>query len=117
WSMRRALQLRFKRGLSLAARPGSMAATLAEPAVLALSLAYLGLLFAVAYFGDRHQRAWSASSTIAPTVYGLSLAIYCTSWPFDALVGRASQTGIDFILIYTGPVLVVTAGYPLLRKL
>jgi len=27
---------------------------LAEPTVLALSLAYLGLLFAVAYFGDRH---------------------------------------------------------------
>jgi len=90
---------------------------LAEPAVLALSLAYLGLLFAVAYFGDRHQRAWSASSTIAPTVYGLSLAIYCTSWTFYGAVGRASTTGFDFILIYTGPVLVVTAGYPMLRKL
>jgi Na+/proline symporter/signal transduction histidine kinase/CheY-like chemotaxis protein len=90
---------------------------LAEPAVLALSLAYLGLLFAVAYFGDRHQRAWSASSSIAPTVYGLSLAIYCTSWTFYGAVGRASTAGFDFILIYTGPVLVVTAGYPLLRKL
>src|SRR3954451_25240904 len=90
---------------------------LAEPAVLALSLAYLGLLFAVAYFGDRHQRAWSASSTIAPMVYGLSLAIYCTSWTFYGAVGRASTAGFDFILIYTGPVLVVTAGYPLLRKL
>ena len=90
---------------------------LAEPAVLALSLAYLGLLFAVAYFGDRHQRAWSASSTIAPTVYGLSLAIYCTSWTFYGAVGRAATAGFDFILIYTGPVLVMTAGYPMLRKL
>jgi Na+/proline symporter/CheY-like chemotaxis protein/signal transduction histidine kinase len=90
---------------------------LAEPAVLALSLAYLGLLFAVAYFGDRHQRAWSASSTIAPTVYGLSLAIYCTSWTFYGAVGRAAAAGFDFILIYTGPVLVITAGYPMLRKL
>src|SRR6478672_1533231 len=90
---------------------------LTEPAVLALSLAYLGLLFAVAYFGDRHQRAWSASSTIAPTVYGLSLAIYCTSWTFYGAVGRASISGVDFILIYTGPVLVVTAGYPLVAKL
>ena len=33
---------------------------LAEPTVLALSLAYLGLLFAVAYFGDRYARDWSA---------------------------------------------------------
>jgi Na+/proline symporter/CheY-like chemotaxis protein/PAS domain-containing protein len=90
---------------------------LAEPAILALSLAYLGLLFAVAYFGDRHQRAWSASSAIAPTVYGLSLAIYCTSWTFYGAVGRAAAAGFDFILIYTGPVLVITAGYPMLRKL
>ena len=37
---------------------------LAEPTVLALSLAYLGLLFAVAYFGDRHAPAWSASSVL-----------------------------------------------------
>ena len=89
---------------------------LAEPTVLALSLAYLGLLFAVAYFGDRYARDWSAS-TVAPVVYGLSLAIYCTSWTFYGAVGRAATSGIDFILIYTGPALVVTAGYPLLRKM
>src|SRR5258708_8622852 len=89
---------------------------LAEPAVLALSLAYLGLLFAVAYFGDRHARAWSASS-VAPAVYGLSLAIYCTSWTFYGAVGRAATSGIDFILIYTGPALVVVVGYPMLRKM
>ena len=90
---------------------------LAEPAILALSLAYLGLLFAVAYFGDRHQRAWSASPAIAPTVYALSLAIYCTSWTFYGSVGRASTSGFDFILIYTGPALVITAGYPMVAKL
>src|SRR5881394_3569489 len=88
---------------------------LAEPTVLALSLAYLGLLFAVAYVGDRYARDWSASS-MAPVVYGLSLAIYCTSWTFYGAVGRASITGFDFILIYTGPVLVVTAGYPRVAK-
>jgi Na+/proline symporter/signal transduction histidine kinase len=89
---------------------------LAEPAVLALSLAYLGLLFAVAWFGDRHARRWSASS-VAPAVYGLSLAIYCTSWTFYGAVGRAATAGFDFILIYTGPVLTVTAGYPLIAKM
>src|ERR1700755_2636438 len=89
---------------------------LADPTVLALSLAYLGLLFAVAWFGDRHQRAWSASS-VAPAVYGLSLAIYCTSWTFYGAVGRAATAGCDSILIYTGPVLVITAGFPLLRKM
>jgi Na+/proline symporter/signal transduction histidine kinase len=89
---------------------------LAEPTVLALSLAYLGLLFAVAYFGDRYARDWSRSS-VAPAVYGLSLAIYCTSWTFYGAVGRASTAGIDFILIYTGPALLVVAGYPMLAKM
>lgn len=89
---------------------------LAEPAVLLLSLAYLGLLFAVAWFGDRHAPAWS-TSRLAPIVYGLSLGIYCTSWTFYGAVGRAATAGLEFILIYTGPALVVTAGYPLLRKL
>jgi Na+/proline symporter/signal transduction histidine kinase/CheY-like chemotaxis protein len=89
---------------------------LAEPTVLALSLAYLGLLFAVAYVGDRHASRWSASS-LAPAVYGLSFAIYCTSWTFYGAVGRASTAGIDFVLIYTGPALLVVAGYPMLRKM
>jgi len=89
---------------------------LVEPAVLALSLAYLGLLFAVAWFGDRYARDWSRNS-VAPVVYGLSLAIYCTSWTFYGAVGRAATSGVDFILIYTGPVLVVTLGYPMLAKM
>jgi Na+/proline symporter/CheY-like chemotaxis protein len=89
---------------------------LTEPTVLALSLAYVGLLFAVAWFGDRYARDWSASS-VAPAVYGLSLAIYCTSWTFYGAVGRAATSGIDFILIYTGPALVVVVGYPMLRKM
>ncbi len=87
-----------------------------ETVVLGLSLAYLGILFAVAYVGDRHARAWS-SSRLGPIVYGLSLAIYCTSWTFYGAVGRAATSGPDFILIYVGPVLVVLAGYPMLRKI
>ena len=89
---------------------------LVEPTVLALSLAYLGLLFGVAWFGDRYAREWSATS-LAPAVYGLSLAIYCTSWTFYGAVGRAATAGIDFIFIYTGPILVVVVGYPMLRKM
>ena len=97
-------------------RPESRPEMLAEPVVLALSLAYLGLLFAVAYFGDRHAGAWS-TSRMAPAVYGLSLAIYCTSWTFYGAVGSAAISGFGFILIYTGPALVMTVGYPVLRKM
>jgi Na+/proline symporter len=87
-----------------------------ETIVLGLSLGYLGLLFAIAYFGDKHARKWT-SSRLGPIVYGLSLAIYCTSWTFYGAVGRAATSGLDFILIYVGPILVMIAGYPMLRKI
>ncbi len=84
--------------------------------VLALSLGYLGLLFAIAYLGERHARRWSQGRA-GPIIYGLSLAIYCTSWTFYGSVGRAATAGPDFILIYVGPILIVLAGAPLMRKM
>ena len=84
--------------------------------VFGFSLAYLGLLFAIAWVGDRYARAWSGSR-LGPLVYGLSMAIYCTSWTFYGSVGRATTSGPDFILIYVGPILVILVGYPLMRKL
>jgi PAS domain S-box-containing protein len=84
--------------------------------LLLVSLAYLGLLFTIAYYGDRRAAAWRGGAT-EPVIYALSLAIYCTSWTFYGSVGRAAASGMDFLLIYVGPVLVITAGYPLLRKI
>jgi len=84
--------------------------------VLALSLGYLGLLFAIAYVGERHAKRWSQGPA-GPVIYGLSLAIYCTSWTFYGSVGRAATAGPDFILIYVGPILVMLAGYPLMTKM
>ena len=46
-----------------------------------VALGYLGLLFAIAYVGDK--RADAGHSVIAnPWVYALSLAVYCTTWTF-----------------------------------
>src|SRR5258705_3366698 len=84
--------------------------------ILGLSLAYLGLLFVIAHFGERHARSW-ASSRLAPIVYALSLAIYCTSWTFYGSVGRAVNNGLDFALIYVGPALVILFAQPLMAKI
>ena len=55
--------------------------TLNGPLIAAVSFAYLGLLFALAYWADR--RADQVRSVIdRPTVYALSLAVYCTAWTF-----------------------------------
>ncbi|MBV8534135.1 MAG: hypothetical protein JO128_01000, partial [Alphaproteobacteria bacterium] len=88
----------------------------ADWVLLLVSLAYLGVLFTIAYYGDRRASAWPGPAK-EPVIYALSLAIYCTSWTFYGGVGRAVSSGMDFLLIYVGPVLVITAGYPLLRKI
>jgi PAS domain S-box-containing protein len=84
--------------------------------ILGLSLAYLGLLFVIAHIGERHARSW-ASSRLAPIVYALSLAIYCTSWTFYGAVGRAVNSGLDFALIYVGPALMILFAQPLMAKI
>lgn len=72
--------------------------------IASVSFAYLGVLFAIAYFGDK--RADAGRSVIAnPTIYALSLAVYCTTWTFYGSVGRAASTGIGFLPIYLGPTL------------
>ena len=77
-----------------------------SPGVVALLVAaYLGLLFAVARFGD--TRSDSGRSVITPNVYALSLAVYCTTWTFYGSVGRATSGGLSFLSIYLGPTLML----------
>lgn len=84
--------------------------------VLAFSLAYLLVLFAIAYWGDK--RADKGRSVIAnPLFYALSIAVYCTSWTFYGSVGRAAAGGIHFLPIYLGPTLGMALGWVVLRKM
>src|SRR5512134_1720371 len=84
--------------------------------ILAVSFAYLGVLFAIATYGDR--RAEARRSIIAnPYIYGLSLAVYCTTWTFYGSVGRAASSGIGFLPVYLGPTLMVGLWWFVLRKM
>src|SRR5262249_43094264 len=76
----------------------------------------LGVLFAVAYYGDR--RAAAGRSIIAnPYIYALSLAVYCSTWTFYGSVGRAATTGVGFLPIYLGPTLMVALWWYVMRKI
>lgn len=87
-----------------------------SPVIVAAALLYLGLLFAVAWWGDK--RADAGRSIIAsPTIYALSMAVYCTTWTFYGSVGRAAVSGIGFLPIYLGPTLVMALGWFLLLKM
>jgi Na+/proline symporter/nitrogen-specific signal transduction histidine kinase len=85
-------------------------------AIALIAVGYLGLLFAIAYVGDK--RADAGRSLIAnPWIYALSLGVYCTTWTFYGSVGRAAATGIGFLPIYLGPTLMATLWCFVLRKM
>ncbi|MBB3188950.1 sensor histidine kinase [Halomonas cerina] len=84
--------------------------------VLTVAFGYLALLFVIAAWGDR--RAEQGRSLIgSPTVYALSIAVYCTAWTFYGSVGRAAQHGPSFLLIYLGPTLAMLLSPFVVRKM
>jgi Na+/proline symporter/signal transduction histidine kinase len=84
--------------------------------VIFVSLCYIGVLFGIAYYGDK--RADIGRSIISnPYIYALSLAVYCTAWTFYGSVGRAASAGPAFLTIYLGPTLMATLGWLVLKKI
>jgi hypothetical protein len=84
--------------------------------IVVAAFGYLCILFAIAYWGDK--RADAGRSVVAnPYIYALSIAVYCTAWTFFGSVGRAASSGIDFLPIYLGPMLVALLWWHLTRKI
>lgn len=80
------------------------------------SLSYIALLFAVAHWGDK-TGSWANRLSYRPTVYSMSLAIYCTSWTYYGAVGNAAHFGWAFLPILLGPFLLFVFGLPVIEKL
>jgi Na+/proline symporter/signal transduction histidine kinase len=87
---------------------------LANWVVIVAAFGYIGLLFAIASYGDRVSGQPRGRAGVL--IYPLSLAIYCTSWTFFGSVGLATRTGIEFLAIYAGPILMVGFGTPFLMR-
>ncbi|MFT6472903.1 PAS-domain containing protein [Qipengyuania profunda] len=86
-------------------------------AIIAATL-YLALLFWIAARQDRLADAGQVvSARRRDWTYGLSLAVYCTSWTFFGGVGSAASSGWHYLPIYLGPVLVFTLGFGLVRRI
>ena len=89
---------------------------LSPPLVILTALAYLGLLFVVAFVAER--RAAGGRSLIGNAwVYTLSLAVYCTAWTYFGSVGRAASGGVWFLPIYLGPTLGLVLSWMVVRKM
>ncbi|MCE3002286.1 MAG: hybrid sensor histidine kinase/response regulator [Xanthomonadaceae bacterium] len=83
--------------------------------LIAVCVAYLGVLFLVAWAGDRRP-LYPTHHWLRPQVYALALAVYCTSWTFYGAVGSAATSGINYLAIYLGPALLFIAFGGLFRR-
>lgn len=84
--------------------------------VFITAVAYLALLFGVAYFSEQLARK-GKSLVRNPYIYALSLAVFCTAWTFYGSVGRAATGGVAFLPTYLGPTILAPLWLLLLRKM
>jgi len=82
--------------------------------VIAAGVVWLGLLFGVALYGERHARVFENRWAI---VYALSLAVHCTSWTFYGVVTQVSRSGWWLPPTFVGAILMYMLGVRLLRRM
>ena len=80
-----------------------------------VAFAYMALLFAIAFYGDRNRD--QLSPRLRPWVYSLSLAVWCTSWTFFGAVGQAAEQLWSFLPIYLGPILLMLLAPHVFQKM
>ncbi|MBB1422174.1 PAS-domain containing protein [Pseudoalteromonas sp. SG43-7] len=85
-------------------------------ALIFVALAYIGILFWLANWGDKTTPLAKRISH-HPFVYSFSLGIYCTSWTYYGSVGTAATSSWSYLPILLGPALLFFFGQGFLRKL
>jgi len=89
--------------------------SLSSGLIAAVALAYMAIMFAIAFYGDR--RSAPLPPRVRAWVYSLSLAVYCSSWTFFGAVGQAADQLWAFLPIYLGPVLLLVCAPWVLQKM
>jgi len=89
--------------------------SLSSGLIAAVALAYMAIMFAIAFYGDR--RSAPLPPRVRAWVYSLSLAVYCTSWTFFGAVGQAAEQLWSFLPIYLGPILLLVLAPWVLQKM
>lgn len=75
---------------------------------------YLGMLFFIAHWAEKKE---GSPMTNNPYVYTLSLAVYCTAWTYYGSIGVAADSGLSYLPIYLGPVIIAPAWIIILRRI
>ncbi len=75
---------------------------------------YLAVLFFIAHWAEKKGNSkWTNN----PYIYTLSLAVYCTAWTYYGSIGVAANSGLSYLPIYLGPVIIAPAWIMILKKI
>ncbi len=83
--------------------------------LVVISVGYIGLLFFIAFMGDRYRHRLVARQQ--RLIYALSLGVYCTSWGFLGTAGQASVGDFSYLPVYLAPILLFVFGWPFIQRL
>lgn len=75
---------------------------------------YVLILFYIAHWAEKRS---SSKWTNNPYIYSLSLAVYCTAWTYYGSIGVAAQSGLSYLPIYLGPIMVIPSWMIVLKKI
>ena len=82
--------------------------------LLIILVLYMLILFYIAYWAEKrgHSR-WTNN----PYIYSLSLAVYCTAWTYYGSIGVAANSGLSYLPIYLGPIIIIPTWMIILKKI
>ncbi|MFV7235483.1 ATP-binding protein [Flavobacterium sp. ZB4R12] len=75
---------------------------------------YVLILFYIAYWAEKRSHSkWTNN----PYIYSFSLAVYCTAWTYYGSIGLAANSGLSYIPIYLGPIIIVPTWMIILKRI
>ena len=83
--------------------------------LVTLSIGYIGLLFLIAFLGNKYRHKIARKSQ--GIIYALTLGVYCTSWSFLGTTGQASTNFLSHVPIYLGPILLFVFAWPFIQRI
>jgi Na+/proline symporter/signal transduction histidine kinase len=75
---------------------------------------YVSILFYIAHWAEKKRHSkWTNN----PYIYSLSLAVYCTAWTYYGSIGVAADSGLSYLPIYLGPIIIIPTWMIILKKI
>src|SRR5574343_776288 len=82
--------------------------------LLVILSGYLAVLFYIAYWAEKKGNSkWTNN----PYIYTFSLAVYCTAWTYYGSIGVAANSGLNYLPVYLGPIIIIPAWIIILKKI